>query len=67
MQKQIRVILWTLMIVTLLGYSTAIAEGGYDFVTKWGSECSGEGQFHYPHGIAVNAGRHCLCACLNLD
>jgi hypothetical protein len=34
--------------------SPALAEGGYTFVTKWGSFGSGDGQFNFPEGIAVD-------------
>lgn len=32
-----------------------IDEGNYVFVTKWGSYGSGDGQFYYPEGIAVDS------------
>lgn len=32
----------------------ANAAESYQFVTKWGSEGTGDGQFNYPYGIAVN-------------
>jgi hypothetical protein len=33
----------------------ANAEGGYTFITKWGSEGVGDGQFDQPYGIATDA------------
>ena len=33
---------------------TVYAEN-YTFVTKWGSVGNGDGQFYYPHGVAVDS------------
>jgi len=31
------------------------AEGGYSFITKWGSQGIGDGEFYYPSGVAVDS------------
>ena len=45
--------------VTVVGGQTAnvsatLAGYKYEFVTKWGSQGSGDGQFNYPRGIAID-------------
>jgi tripartite motif-containing protein 71 len=34
---------------------TALSEGGYQFVTKWGTDRFGDGQLHAPRSIAVDS------------
>ena len=36
--------------------------GNYDFVTKWGSLGSGDGQFDHPQGVAVDSSGHVYIA-----
>ncbi|MEA2051780.1 MAG: choice-of-anchor U domain-containing protein [Euryarchaeota archaeon] len=35
--------------------AAASAEGGYDFITQWGTTGSGDGQFNRPSGVAVDS------------
>ncbi|MBF0459719.1 MAG: hypothetical protein HQK99_17670 [Nitrospirae bacterium] len=49
-------ILFYALLFLPLSSLTAIAEAEtYSFVTKWGSEGSGDGQFYLPRGIAVDS------------
>ena len=41
-------------LVALFLVSSVCAEGGYSFLTTWGTSGSGNGQFDYPHGIAID-------------
>ena len=47
-------VFWIVCLVALLALG-APASANYAFETKWGSEGSGDGQFSYPQGVAVNA------------
>ncbi|MEK7275089.1 MAG: hypothetical protein AAB110_07520 [Candidatus Desantisbacteria bacterium] len=35
--------------------SYASGEGEYEFVTKWGGQGGGDGQFSYPFGVDIDA------------
>ncbi|KJU86726.1 FG-GAP repeat-containing protein [Candidatus Magnetobacterium bavaricum] len=55
----VRVLLTLALIVViggmcLSGAVDAFAEDDYKFVTKWGSQGAGDGQFRYPFGVAVD-------------
>ena len=39
-----------------MAVAPAAADAEYDFVTKWGSGGSGDGQFRSPYGIAIGPG-----------
>ena len=41
--------------VLAFSFAAASAEGGYSFITKWGSEGTGDGQFNRPFGVAVDS------------
>ena len=41
--------------VLAFSFPAASAEGGYAFVTKWGSQGTGDRQFDWPHGVAVDS------------
>ena len=50
--------LWIVAVITmlvLLLIGGAVAENSYEFVHKWGSKGSGDGQFSSPYGIAVES------------
>ncbi|MDQ5986307.1 MAG: Virginiamycin B lyase [Syntrophus sp. SKADARSKE-3] len=50
-KKVISSIIFMVFAFLLVSYTTAFAEGGYDFVSKWGSLGSGNGNLNKPHGI----------------
>ena len=39
----------------VIGSAGAPANGFYAFIKKWGTQGSGDGQFVYPHGIAIDS------------
>jgi len=49
----VQIILISVLSLLLIGQTLASTEE-YTFVTKWGSQGSGDGQFQYPWGIAVD-------------
>lgn len=47
------IILLTILFIYWLRFASA--EGGYDYITKWGSTGTSNSQFEYPSGIAVDS------------
>jgi tripartite motif-containing protein 71 len=47
------VLLFVCCLLTFPG--TVFSEGGYQFVTQWGSDPLGDGQLYYPRAVAVDA------------
>lgn len=46
------IILLTILFIYWMRFASA--EGGYDYIKKWGSRGTGNSQFNYPGGIAVD-------------
>ncbi len=46
--------LLALFVLTFFIAATS-AEGGYIYITKWGSEGTGDGEFYQPHDVAVDS------------
>ena len=59
--RKMNLFLWIIS-VTLLCVNLQYAYGDYELVATWGSPGSGEGQFDYPWGIAVDANRYVYVA-----
>ena len=48
-------VLLVLAILAFVGIPYAFGEGGYNFVSKWGTLGSGDGQFNLPHYLDVDS------------
>ena len=56
-KKLLRICITAILVLSVLAMFTAgaSAEGGYCFITKWGSEGSGDGEFNSSRDIAVDS------------
>jgi streptogramin lyase len=53
--KHFLVVILALFPITMIPSISATNGSTYDFVLKWGSSGTEDGQFHYPYGVAVDS------------
>ena len=49
-----QVILLILLLILFILAGNARAEGGYHYVTQWGTSLTGNGEFRNPYGVAAD-------------